>query len=307
VAPSIGGFLYKLGGLPAVFGIAASLLSVDIILRFLLIEKKLNATPIPTNDDFDEDSSTRSTERTVPASQYIVDEGHPLLPNNDYKVIGKPKSMVLAFPVLYCFRNPRMLTAMTLSLVHGSFIGIFEATVPTEAAVLFHISSFQVGLVFTSLVVPYVMMGPVAGHAVDKYGTKLVTVCGYSFLTVCLAMMGVPAQELVHGRSKIILFCIVLAFNGVGLSVISSTSFVEANLVTSKYEEANPGFFGESGPYAQIFAFNSMFMFVGMTVGPIVGGTLRAKFGYGVMGLVFATISGISAILSFFLIGEKGD
>lgn len=129
-------------------------------------------------------------------------------------------------------------------------LGIFDATVPTEGAALFRFSSSKVGFLFTALIVPYIVLGPFAGRAVDVYGTKLVSTAGYAFLVPCLAILGLPSQNLITGDGNIVLFCAILALNGAGLSAIGSPSFVEASDVTSGFEAANPGLFGERGPYA---------------------------------------------------------
>jgi predicted MFS family arabinose efflux permease len=62
-------------------------------------------------------------------------------------------------------------------------------------------------------------------------------------------------------------------------------------------------FFGEQGPYAQCYGFNSIFFCSGLTAGPIIGGTLRDSIGYEDMNAVATAISGATAVLSFVFIG----
>jgi MFS family permease len=194
---------------------------------------------------------------------------------------------------------------MGLTVVQGCILGVFDATIPTEAAALFHFSSFKAGLLFTALILPYIGLGPVAGMAVDKYGTKLVATYGYALLTPSLVVLGIPSLQYLGHTGDLVLFCGILVFNGISLAIVSSPSFVDASDLTSKYEAANPGFFGENGPYAQIFGFNSLCFFLGLTIGPIAGGALRDAFGYQFMGPVFAVISGISSVLAHIYIGER--
>ncbi|RYP90226.1 hypothetical protein DL770_003647 [Monosporascus sp. CRB-9-2] len=97
---------------------------------------------------------------------------------------------------------------------------------------------------------------------------------------------------------------ILYSLSGVCLAIVGSTSFVEAGDVIREREAANPGLFGAAGPYAQLYGFNSLFLWAGLAVGPLLGGILRANFGYGVMAVILAILSGFSAILSAYVMGE---
>lgn len=101
------------------------------------------------------------------------------------------------------------------------------------------------------------------------------------------------------------LFCIILASSGVGLSLVSTPAFVEAVHVTRSYEASNPGFFGEHGPHAQLYGFNCLSFSAGLTIGPVVAGLLREQFGYGFAGDVSAVLSAVAAVVSFIVIGER--
>ncbi|KAF4950273.1 hypothetical protein FSARC_13248 [Fusarium sarcochroum] len=236
-----------------------------------------------------------------------ADEETPLLPtipHSKYKIEGEVGVIIRALPVLYCFRESRLLVALALTVVQGCILGVFDATIPTEAAALFHFSSFKAGLLFTALILPYISLGPVAGMAVDKHGTKLVATYGYALLTPSLLILGIPSLRYFNGTGNLILFCVILVLNGAALAIVSSPSYVDASDITSKYEVVNPGFFGKNGPYAQIFGFNSLCFFLGLTIGPLTGGAVRDALGYQVMGPVFAVVSGIAAVLSHVYIGE---
>jgi MFS family permease len=72
-----------------------------------------------------------------------------------------------------------------------------------------------------------------------------------------------------------------------------------------KYHKANPGFFGENGPYAQLYGINSMFFCAGLAVGPLIAGYLKDSIGYGNMNAVIAAISGVTAVVSWLFIGGR--
>ncbi|KAH9904487.1 MFS general substrate transporter [Xylariomycetidae sp. FL2044] len=308
MAPVIGGVLYEKTGYDGVFGVAAGILGLDFLMRLLIVEKKTAAKY---------DESIRQNEQTNPrdfdtreeANEGPATEEDALLPKKDeddeYRIHHEPNRIVRALPILICFRNPRLLMASSLAFVQAALLAVFDATVPTEAQDLFEFNSLKAGLLFVALDVPYLILGPVAGWAVDRFGTKPAAVIGFGYMLPVLILLRLPSDELLTGSRNVILYCAILALNGVGLAIIGSPSVVEASAVVQKYDKANPGFFGENGPYAQLYGFNSLFFCAGLTIGPLVAGALRDSIGYGDMNLVFAMVSGVTTVLSFFIIGGK--
>ncbi|KAI1441271.1 MFS transporter-like protein [Annulohypoxylon stygium] len=313
LAPVIGGVLYEKTGYSGVFGVAAGVLGLDFVMRLLVVEKKTAAK-------YDGNVSSDHDRHSIPQVDGAEDhndeeastptENSALLPNkpkdsSTYKIHNPPNRITRTLPILLCFRNPRLLVGFILAFVQASLLGLFDATIPTEAASLFNITSLHAGLLFIALDVPYLILGPVAGWAVDRYGTKLASVLGFGYLVPALILLRLPSDHLLSGMSNVVLYCALLALNGVGLAVIGSPSVVETSFVVQEYDRANPGLFGANGPYAQLYGFNSLFFCAGLTVGPVIAGALRDGIGYGNMNLIFAIISGVTAVASFFVIGGK--
>lgn len=259
LAPPLGGALFDKTGYVGVFGLAVGVLAVDFIMRMLVIERKiakrwLNEDEMgSTNprdfgsrgdeeaDDDDEDDEETSLLRKERGQEFKVKD-----PENQSKFIK-------TLPVFYCLKNPRLLVALLLAFVQASLLGSFDATVPTEAEKLFNFSSLYSGLLFLALEVPNLVLGPVAGWVVDKKGVKLVAVAGFTYLVPALILLRLPTMDIVHDRTgNIVLFCAMLALNGVGLAVIGSPSVVEASDVVQKYDKQNPGFFGENGKHLSL-------------------------------------------------------
>ncbi|KAI1210095.1 MFS transporter-like protein [Annulohypoxylon truncatum] len=312
MAPVIGGVLYERTGYGGVFGVAAGVLGLDFVMRLLVIEKKTAAkyegSVLP---DRDVDSGSRRDSGGDDRDEETPTESDALLPNKNqdcsssYKIHNPPNRLTRTLPILLCFRNPRLLVGFSLAFVQASLLAVFDATIPTEASSLFGFTSLDAGLLFIALDVPYLILGPVAGWAVDRYGTKLASVLGFAYLVPSLVLLRLPSDRLLAGTSNVVLYCALLALNGVGLAVIGSPSVVETSYVVQEYDRANPGLFGANGPYAQLYGFNSLFFCAGLTVGPVVAGALRDGVGYGNMNLVFAILSGVTATASFFVIGGK--
>lgn len=300
-APVLGGVLYKKAGDAGVFGLGGAILIIDFIMRLLVIEKKsaarysenlaIHVSAHRTNDKDDEEEVSR------PAS-----EEQPLLgtEKGEYEVPPGQHRWVQKFPFSYRLRDPGLLTAFLVAFVQATLLGSFDATVPIEAQELFDFGSPNSGLLSIALDIPYLILGPIAGWAVDRYGTKPAAVIGFTYVVQVLILLRLPHRG---AMSQIVLYCAILALCGIGLAIIGSPSIVEASQVVQKYDKANPGFFGAKGPYAQLYGFNSMVCSAGLTVGPLLSGGLRHRIGYGNMNLAVAGLALITAILSFIYVG----
>ena len=296
VAPVIGGIVYEWAGIHGIFGVSAALLLIDFVLRLLVVDPKAVAKYAcfsPVAED------GRETDPLLPDPEEIS-EWH----DSRYEIDdGEGRAIFKTLPILYCFRQPRLHMAMLLAFTQSLIMGAMDATVPMEARELFGFSSMQTGLIFIALMTPYLALGRYFGQLVDRHGARLVTIAGYGYLIPCFILLGLPERRLLEQKYNIALYCCALALCGIGLAAVSSLSFVEAIDVIGKYEAANPGLFGENGPYAQLFGFNSVYIFAGLGVGPIVAGALRDRFGYQMMGAAFAIIAAVTAVVAFFVVG----
>lgn len=306
-APVLGGVLYDKTGYAGVFGVGAGMLGLDFLMRILVIEKKTAAKYIETDGPIGARGHGSRTTAGDDGDEEDANEESALLGKKEidnYKIPEGQNKTVRALPILYCLSNPRLLVALLLAFVQATLLATFDATIPTEAESLFDFSSLQAGLLFIALDIPYLLLGPVAGWVVDKYGPKPAAVLGFGYLAASLVLLRLPSEGIVSSKSQnIILYSAMLSLNGVGMAVIGSPSIVEASDVVQKYDKANPDFFGSNGPYAQLYGFNSLVFSLGLTIGPILSGTLRDGIGYGNMNAVIAGISAITAILSYVIIG----
>lgn len=82
---------------------------------------------------------------------------------------------------------------------------------------MFGFSSLNTGLMFIALDVPYLLLGPLADWAVDKYGTKLAAVTGFGYSVPTLTCFGWLTRG---GKNQIILYSALLSLCGVGMAVI---------------------------------------------------------------------------------------
>ncbi|KIY00565.1 uncharacterized protein Z520_03228 [Fonsecaea multimorphosa CBS 102226] len=307
-APVLGGVLYRETGYGGVFGLGAALLGVDFIMRILVIEKKTAVKYDKSLAEIDNPCDAESRGEGMDSRDDGSEEA-PLLPKKEegnYRIPDGQNRLVRSLPILYCLSDPRLLVALLLAFVQAALLATFDATIPTEAQTLFEFDSLEAGLLFIGLDIPCLLLGPLAGWAVDKYGTKPAAVLGFGYLVPTLILLRLPSAQIAPSRTaNIVLYSALLALNGIGLAIIGSPSIVEASDVVQKYDKANPGLFGENGPYAQLYGFNSLVFSAGLTVGPILSGTLRDTIGYANMNVVVAAIAGVTAVLSFLFVGGR--
>ena len=291
VAPVLGGVVYKKAGSGAVFGIGFGLLAIDFVMRLVLIEKKI-AAKYGLKDAEEEEEET-------------ANEDSPLLANeidnlDEWKIPKDQPGWIKKFPLLCCLKNPRLIVAQSITFANAVLLGTFDSTIPTEVHDLFDFDSLKVGLLFMPLVLPFLLFGPLAGKFVDKKGPKLAASIGFGFLVLPLILLRLPHQG---GDGEIAKFCVFLAMCGIGMALISAPSIVEASFVVEQYYKANPDFFGDEGPYAQLYAINNIFFSAGLTLGPLISGALRDAIGYGNMNAVVAGMCAVESVLCYVYLG----
>ena len=272
-------------------------------MRILIIEKKTAAK-------YEDEEGEAANDPAQPSEQ-DGEDGHeeteedPLIrkeESQEYKIPPDQPRPIRSFPILYCLKDPRLLTALLLAFVQATLLATFDATIPTEAQDLFGFDSLKAGLLFIALVLPYLVLGPAAGWAVDRYGPKPAAVLGFGYLVPVLILLRLVRPG---GKPQIIVYCALLALCGIGLGVIGSPSIVEASFVVGKYDKSNSELFAPNGPYAQLYGINSMVFSAGLTAGPLISGSLKDAIGYGNMNLVVAAVCLVTAILSFVYVGGK--
>lgn len=302
--------MYEKAGYAGVFGIGFAVLAVDFIMRALVIEKKvakryevedpssvsdLNTTPSHPNDNAQNDEEQQNGEEEPLLGSKKGDDAA-------WKLSPDQPRIAHAIPILPCLADPRLLTALLVAFVQATLLGSFDSTIPTVASDYYNFDSLKSGVLFLPLGAFDFVLGPAFGWAVDRYGTKSVAVGSYGYLVPVLILLRLPHPG---ALPQIILYGGLLALCGIGLAGVGAPSIVEAGAVVQKYYEANPDFFGEEGPYAQLYGLNSMVFSAGLTLGPELAGELKEAIGYGNMNAVLAGVCLVTSILCFVYIGGK--
>ncbi|KAI9641528.1 hypothetical protein NHQ30_010340 [Ciborinia camelliae] len=296
VAPVLGGVVYDKAGSNAVFGMGLGLLVLDFVMRGVLIEKK-------TARKYYVEDETEGGERDENGE---TGENSPLLGNGKdqdlepWRIQKELPEWVQKFPILYLLSSPRLLIAELVAFMQATILAVFDATIPTQSQSLFGFPALKTGLLFMPLVLTSLIFGPLAGMGVDRYGPKIIGTVGYTFFILPLILLRLPTENTTH---DLVTFCVLLSLCGLGLALIGAPSIVEASHVAEKYHRANKNLFGDDGPYAQLYALNSMVFSAGFTLGPVIAGSLKDSIGYGNMNAVVAGMCAIVALLCFGYLG----
>ncbi|KAL4793052.1 major facilitator superfamily domain-containing protein [Aspergillus venezuelensis] len=322
VAPMLGGVLYDKGGLIAVFGLAFALLGIDFIMRLLVIEVKV-ARRYETSDGTGATLEAGAQEQRSTSDNENAHETSALLsrsqrdPESEYKIPDNIPKALRIMPILPCLASPRLIAALTISFVQAVLLSSLDATVPIIARESYEFSSLQAGILFLPIGIANLTFGPLLGMCVDKFGTKRLAVSVYLYLVPVLFLLGFgiktaggSSDSSSHAEaSPVALYAALLALVGIGTAGMGAPSVVEAGTVVAKYHDANPDFFGEDGPYAQLYSLSFLFFSLGLAVGPEVAGNVRVALGYGWMNFVLAGVCAVTAGVCFLFIGErrKGD
>jgi MFS family permease len=297
IAPLIGGTVYEKTGSNGVLLLCCSILVVDFAMRLLVIEAKEAAGfgILKKCDEEEDEQEQEPNERDLLLNRKDEEAKEFHIPEGQSK-------WLLKIPVLYCLSNPRFLVAQLVTVMHGALFGAIDISLPLEGRDLFGFDPLKAGLLFAPFVLPYLILGPLAGKSVDKYGPKPAGVAGFLYMVPVLALLRIPHEG---GKDQIIIFSTIIAFIGVGFGFIAAPSIPETSYVVEQYYKHNKEFFGNEEPFAQLYAINSMVFSTGLTVGPLLAGTLREAIGFGNMALVFSGLCLVTGVMCFFFIGGR--
>ena len=177
-----------------------------------------------------------------------------------------------------------------------------EATLPWYIKKTFSYNSAQIGLIFLVTSIPS-FSAPLIGFLSDqKLGAKLMVTCGYLFLCpLWIALQFVDHKD----NAQVALLCILLFAIGVALNMILTPVYTEAKEVVDEAEQKDPGVFGKQGAYAQAFGLMNMAYAAGSMAGPLIGGLLVDRIGWGGSTITTGLLCVICAVPSFWATGGK--
>lgn len=248
MSPLLGGIVYHKAGYEAVFGMALGLITIDIGMRMLMIEKRvaeryLSKAPIPgitvesrgystfTEGErhergghdaiaTDEESAISGRPSSDAVANSIPDcDEHSWLINGRGQVNNtKPKPRMGLPPIVTLLSSPRLLAALYCIFVNVSILATFDGVLALFVKTTFHWNSLNAGLIFLCIAVP-ALGGPLVGILSDRFGPRWITVSGCALTTVPLILMRFVENDSIE---HIILLCGLLFLCGRAIRLLTT-------------------------------------------------------------------------------------
>ena len=304
VAPLLGGIVYARAGYYSVYYMAFGLIGIDIILRMALVETKVARKWIEGSHL----QQTSSSLPTAPQNQDRLSTSKQSLPQismadlapNDQEKLSDPSTKPSSLPpILTLLSSRRLLAALWGCMVQALFYTAFDSVLALRVQALFGWTSIGAGLIFLALVVPS-FIAPFVGHISDKAGPRWLVVGGFLLSCPIFVLLRLVNHDSLEQK---ILLCALLALLGACLTTVMTPLLAEIMYVVEAKEKKHPGIYGEKGAYAQAYGlFNTAFA-IGTLLGPLWGGFVVAKAGWGTMTWTLGLLSILSVIPSLVFVG----
>ncbi|RJE25580.1 Major Facilitator Superfamily, partial [Aspergillus sclerotialis] len=272
LGPFLGGLVYDTAGYHAVFIVAFSIVGVDLVMRFAVIEKKVAQRWTkglldgrPSNGEYQTFPSEYHPPETSERGEFVL----PLLA-----------------------RQPRILISSWALLVQGIFYGAFDSTIPVFVGSRFNWTAFGAGLTFLPGALS-AFFEPYFGYISDTYGNRLISFLGFALLSPTLISLRFVSQN--STDRKILLFTLQ-GLIGLFMNLCLPALYVETQQVLDEMERARPGIFGRKGAIAQGFSIQTLAQFLGLFFGPVAGGFIEYRFGWNAMVACLGVLAGVTAI-----------
>ena len=302
VAPLLGGVVYAKTGYYSVYYMAFGLIGVDIFLRLALVETKIARKWI--NPGLQQSSLPPTLLEDLYSSNTIKSPSPQVKPGNlaldDEEKLSHPSGRRSSLPpILTLLSSRRLLAALWGCMVQALFYTAFDSVLALRVQALFGWTSIGAGLIFLALVVPC-FIAPFIGHMSDKFGPRWLVVTG--FLSSCPAFVLLRLVDHDSLKQKVLLGALLVLL-GASLTTVMTPLMAEIMYVVEAKEKKHPGIYGEKGAYAQAYGlFNTAFA-AGTLAGPLWGGFVVAKAGWGTMAWTLGLLSALSAIPTLIFVG----
>jgi MFS family permease len=213
--PVLAGLLFEAGGYWCAWAGAAAFLLVDIIMRLFMIEKPVKLR--------------RAVE---------VQEREPLLQNGSPTVAGEQSDRSIPSELkgwrfhICLLREPRFSAGIFCAYVFAVLIGCFESTLAVHVRSAFGWRALHVGLLFTLIQGPGMMLAAPVGWMKDRIGSRTPTAVGFFALVPFVVVLGIPGDNLFSWAKDEALEKIVyvgcMAAIGCLLSLLNGAGSIEA-------------------------------------------------------------------------------
>ncbi|OQD86037.1 hypothetical protein PENANT_c008G00573 [Penicillium antarcticum] len=229
--PVISGLLLEATGYWATWSVPILVLTVDLIARVVMIEPPPKALPSPN----------------------IASTGFSPLEISGEEQDGLSEENSFWRIILF---DGRVVTCLLITGMSVTVTGSFEATLPLYVQENFGWGSSTVGMLFSGLVIPGLIIGPLAGWVRDRIGARIPAVFGAILQATVLIAMGTLRP------------------------FVSGIAPAELTAAAKAHQERTPGIFGTNGGTSRVIAMLDVASSLGLSIGPLLGGVLKALIGF---------------------------
>ncbi|OAL75562.1 hypothetical protein A7D00_1161 [Trichophyton violaceum] len=309
--PAISGFMLEYFGYWKTWMIVFGILSLDIVLRLLLIEHRKIKDMRKQAKAKDEESRNASS---LPEG---VNEYTSLISNVSKKpysltkgISDVKKGCASIFSFYWTLLSqPMILIGLMSYMTRSSLMASFNTTLPTHVRDLFGWGSFPAGMLFVGLQAPGMVLDPLFGWIRRKGGKKILTGLGFTLLGPLLWLLGVVNEKWMpwSGSEDMVklVYVIVIVCIGCIQNLPASVGAAEITAVMEHLESETPGIFGTKGGNSRGHSLSNGSFNLGQFIGPLLSGSLADNLGYDSMTSTLCGICFVTSVLTIAFMKDK--
>ncbi|KAF7590783.1 hypothetical protein BBP40_002399 [Aspergillus hancockii] len=299
--PFVAGALLELVGYWGTWSVPLVVLLLDIVARWLMIEKRDVSANKASHSPSDTAAATapEDTERSALLPASSPDSSTELTASNtEMHELKSPSTFYRTM-----LSDTRVIASIANSLTFSIVIAAFDATLPLHVRDVFHWNTLSVGLSFLAIQVPTICLSPVIGWLRDRVGIRYSNSLGWVLMSPLLWLLGVPGQSRFSWASAETngqaIFITALFGIGIIMTLVRGAGTIQTVTVIKDMESKNPKIFGEYGGSSRVFSLVEVAFSLGCMLGPLISGSLSEAIGYYYMNITLAAICLCVATLSF--------
>ncbi|OJJ55932.1 hypothetical protein ASPSYDRAFT_134715 [Aspergillus sydowii CBS 593.65] len=317
--PVVAGAVLELAGYWTAWSIPLGLLLLDIIMRSVMIEtpkapstttKSSSPTPTPSGEPSEASALLQHTcnqPNNMNMNMNTIDPDyepwHDIGPEQDPDPSPEPGFYETMLT------DSRVLVGLANTVLTSALLASFDTTLTLHLRDTFGWGSLAAGIMFLSLQLPFIILAPLTGWVRDRAGLRYPTAVGWALLAPVMWLIGVPASRMVFAPESAVntesMFISAVVVFGVVVPFVRGAGSLQVSLVLNELEMKDPRRFGEHGGSNRAFGLQDTALSTGLTIGPLISGSLTDAAGYYWSSCALAILCLLSALASVFFLAPK--
>ena len=308
--PLLGGVVFDKGGYHAVWWMMMGFVSLDVILRLIMLENKaIDRSAVSESQQELALYSGQSNQGEIMKPSPTADS--TLLPSVDDCVVCQKhpdlrrlETAISRLPnILYLLTSMRMDVALLGICVQAMVFSGYETVLSLYVQEIWSYNSLGAGLIFIPLTIP-AFFAPLLGKVIDRTTPRWALVAGFLGMCPVLILTRLVTHDSIQQK---VLMCFLLVLIGVGITATLNPLMAEISYVVEELEKREPeryrtGYGG--GAYGQGYGLFAFAWSIGNVVGPLMCGLIKDNAGWGTMCWSIGLLSGLTALPCYVWSGE---